>query len=61
PNESPARVVLEHASGQIEVLVDFDKSEGAFTLNSAGLVRTARKLSAGEVFVPRAVWTNRPG
>ncbi|MBT8418617.1 MAG: 4-oxalomesaconate tautomerase, partial [Silicimonas sp.] len=42
PNESPARVVLEHASGQIEVLVDFDKSEGAFTLNSAGLVRTAR-------------------
>ena len=26
-----------------------------FALNSAGLVRTARKLAAGEVFVPASV------
>ncbi|NND19233.1 MAG: 4-oxalomesaconate tautomerase, partial [Silicimonas sp.] len=56
PDGGPVKVVLEHPSGQIDVLVDFDKSEGAFTLNSAGLVRTARKLVEGHVFVPSSVW-----
>ncbi|MDV7145614.1 4-oxalomesaconate tautomerase [Tropicimonas sp. TH_r6] len=55
PSESPAEVVLEHASGAIEVLVDFS-SNGDFTLNAAGLVRTARKLADGKVYVPRSVW-----
>lgn len=53
---SPARIVLEHASGQIEVLVDFNLTNGALTLNSAGLVRTARLLARGEVMVPHRVW-----
>ncbi|WP_299730454.1 4-oxalomesaconate tautomerase [uncultured Tateyamaria sp.] len=56
PNEVPARIVLEHASGQIEVLVDYAASATGFVINSAGLVRTARKLAAGEVFVPQSVW-----
>ena len=56
PNEAPARVTLEHASGVIDVMVDFENSAGGFKLNSAGLVRTARKLAAGEVFVPATVW-----
>ena len=55
PNTNPANVVLEHASGTIEVLVDFDTSDG-FSLNSAGLLRTARKLAQGSVFVPSQVW-----
>ena len=55
PNESPATVLLEHASGMIDVLVDF-ANDGDFTLNSAGLTRTARKLAAGHVFVPKSVW-----
>ena len=53
---SPAPIVLEHASGQIDVLVDFDVTDGALTLNSAGLVRTARLLARGEVMVPGHVW-----
>jgi len=56
PDENPARIVLEHASGQIEVLVDYDITDAGFVIHSAGLVRTARKLAAGEVFVPVSVW-----
>ncbi len=57
PNESPATIRLEHPAGHIDVLVDYMMGEGGFTLNSAGLVRTARKLAAGEVFIPRSVWS----
>lgn len=55
PIQSPADVVLEHASGTIDVLVDYDTSDG-FALNSAGLLRTARKLADGCVFVPPRIW-----
>ncbi|MBR9862170.1 MAG: 4-oxalomesaconate tautomerase [Rhodobacteraceae bacterium] len=55
PAQSPAEVVLEHASGTIDVLVDYE-TENGFTLNSAGLVRTARKLADGRVFVPARIW-----
>lgn len=55
PDESPATVVLEHASGTIDVLVDFSAEDG-FELNAAGLVRTARKLADGHVYVPHAIW-----
>ncbi len=57
PVESPANVVLEHASGTIDVLVDFSNDDDGFALNAAGLVRTARKLADGQVFVPKTVWS----
>ncbi len=53
---APARIILEHASGQIEVSVDFSRSDGDITLKSAGLVRTARLLARGEVMVPQSIW-----
>ncbi|MEM9229207.1 MAG: 4-oxalomesaconate tautomerase [Pseudomonadota bacterium] len=56
PNERLARIVLEHASGTIEVLVDYDIGAAGFSINSAGLTRTARKVAAGEVFVPTDIW-----
>lgn len=56
PNETPATITLEHASGTIDVLVDYENSADGFMLNSAGLVRTARKLAAGEVFVPASAF-----
>ncbi|MDG2258598.1 MAG: 4-oxalomesaconate tautomerase [Paracoccaceae bacterium] len=55
PGTSPANVVLEHPSGTIEVLVDFEMNEG-FHLKAAGLVRTARKLADGNIYVPRSTW-----
>lgn len=57
PETGPAAIAIEHPQGQIDVQVDFERKEGDFLLRSAGLLRTARKLVAGEVFVPASVWT----
>ena len=56
PNETPATIVLEHASGTIDVIVDHEMGDQGMVIKSAGLVRTARKLAAGEVFIPASVW-----
>jgi 2-methylaconitate cis-trans-isomerase PrpF len=56
PNHTPAKITLEHASGQIDVMVDFEIDAGGIDLRSAGLVRTARLLARGEVMVPRDIW-----
>lgn len=58
PRQSPANVVLEHAAGTIDVLADFSCDQG-FSLNSAGLVRTARKLADGHVYVPEKIWSDK--
>ena len=55
-NDRPATVTLEHASGLIDVLVDYDLTANGIDLRSAGLVRTARLLAKGEVMIPRSVW-----
>lgn len=57
PNGTPAKIVLEHASGTIDVLVDYDMTDTGITLNSAGLIRTARLLARGEVMIPKGIWT----
>jgi 2-methylaconitate cis-trans-isomerase PrpF len=56
PNEIPACITLEHASGQIDVIVDYEYEADRFILKSVGLIRTARKLAEGMVFVPVSVW-----
>lgn len=55
PTQSPATVTLEHPAGTIDVLVEFDSAEG-FSLTSAGLLRTARKLAEGKIFIPERIW-----
>jgi hypothetical protein len=52
----PALVVIEHPSGTIDVTVDYENRPEGFRLRSAGLLRTARLLARGEVFVPGSVW-----
>ncbi|KNG93254.1 4-oxalomesaconate tautomerase [Pseudaestuariivita atlantica] len=56
PNENPVAMALEHPMGQLHVVMDVNRDD-PFTVNSAGLVRTARLLARGEVFVPRHVWS----
>ena len=51
PDPGTVEVVLEHPSGQIEVLVSFT-AENGFTFESAGLIRTARKLADGQLYIP---------
>ncbi|MEN0039767.1 MAG: 4-oxalomesaconate tautomerase [Pseudomonadota bacterium] len=53
---SPATLHLEHPMGQLEVVVDYRSDGDDFTVESAGLVRTARMLARGEVFVPASIW-----
>lgn len=60
-SDSPLTVTLEHPSGMIDVLVDYEDNAEGFRLNSAGLVRTARKLAQGTVFIPGAVWSGGSG
>lgn len=57
PNTSPAQLRLEHPMGALDVVVDFEKTEDGVAIKSAGLVRTARKLAAGHVFIPKEVWS----
>lgn len=56
PDSGPLKMHLEHPMGKLEVVVDYARDGDDFTLHSAGLVRTARKLASGEVYVPKSVW-----
>lgn len=58
-SESPAKVTLEHPLGTIDVIVDYKLAGNEFVLQSAGLIRTSRKLAQGEVFVPSKVWPGK--
>ncbi|SDG07554.1 hypothetical protein SAMN04488117_11191 [Celeribacter baekdonensis] len=59
PSGSPALVRIEHASGEIDVTVDYASDDTGFHLKSAGLLRTARLLARGEVFVPSSIWDGK--
>tara|TARA_B000000441_G_C21606958_1_gene269311 strand:- start:495 stop:758 length:264 start_codon:yes stop_codon:yes gene_type:complete len=56
PDGSPAMITLEHPSGTIDILVDYRVTNSGLDFNSAGLIRTARKLADGKVYVPATVW-----
>ncbi len=56
PDSAPITVTLEHPMGSLDVLVDYRLENGRYIHESAGLIRTARKLAAGEVFIPSTIW-----
>lgn len=47
---------IEHPTGFFTVTMDVSVEGDAVTVHQAALLRTARLLMRGEVFVPRAVW-----
>ena len=55
--DSPASLLLEHPTGMLEVVVEFERNGGDLTVRCCGLIRTARKLADGRVHVPRNVWS----
>lgn len=59
PAGNPARLCLEHPLGKLEVTVEYNASGDSFDIVSAGLIRTARKLAEGEVYIPTSVWGGR--
>ncbi len=50
------RCVIEHPSGALEVTLRTSGEGGSLTVESACLVRTARKIFDGEVLVPASIW-----
>ncbi|OWW20422.1 4-oxalomesaconate tautomerase [Noviherbaspirillum denitrificans] len=54
----PGAVVIEHPSGKIEAKVNMRNSDSQDmpVIESAGIVRTARLLISGVVYVPGAIW-----
>nr|NIW24714.1 4-oxalomesaconate tautomerase [Gammaproteobacteria bacterium] len=49
-------VRIEHPSGSLDVTLALAGSPEQPTVASAGIVRTARKILDGSVFVPAGVW-----
>lgn len=60
PNANPANLTLEHPSGSIDVLFKYERNGREVKPVFAGLVRTARKLADGQVFVPKEIWAGHP-
>ena len=54
--DNARRIEVEHPSGFFTVDVEVERGE-AFVVRGAALLRTARKLLRGDVFVPGAVWS----
>ena len=52
----PAHLVLNHPMGSMDVITDYCLKEGAFIHKSAGIIRTARKLVEGQLFISSKVW-----
>ncbi|HEY3925775.1 MAG TPA: 4-oxalomesaconate tautomerase [Acidothermaceae bacterium] len=55
----PAEVEIEHPTGFFTVTMDVDIVDGAVVVKQAALLRTARLLMRGDVFVPNSVWPGR--
>ena len=49
-------VEIEHPSGKIAIDLDADFTNGKQELRRAALIRTARRIFEGRVFVPKHVW-----
>ena len=56
PDDKPACIALHHPMGVMEVMIDYNLDDGNFNHRSAGLIRTARKLAQGQVFIPATIW-----
>jgi len=50
---------VEHPSGFFTVEMDVELADGAVQVRRSALLRTARRLMKGEVYVPASVWSGR--
>jgi 4-oxalomesaconate tautomerase len=56
PRSGSQRLQIEHPTGFFTVEMDVTVAGPTVTVNRSALLRTARKLMQGEVFVPAGVW-----
>jgi 4-oxalomesaconate tautomerase len=55
----PSNIEVEHPTGFFTVAMDAGVEGGKVTVRRSALLRTARKLMSGEVYVPASVWDGR--
>lgn len=55
-NDGATLVDVEHPTGFFTVSMDVHTIDGAITVKKSALLRTARLLMRGEVYVPSSVW-----
>lgn len=59
-NDDGATLVeVEHPTGFFTVSMDVQTIDGAITVRKSALLRTARLLMRGEVYVPSSVWSGK--
>jgi 4-oxalomesaconate tautomerase len=56
PAAGPSRVSVEHPTGEFTVDLDVAMGAAGPEIRRAALLRTARSLFAGHVFVPASIW-----
>lgn len=56
----PASLDVEHPTGFFTVAMETAMEDGALKVRRAALLRTARRLMRGEVYVPASVWDGSP-
>jgi hypothetical protein len=56
PVAANGQVRLEHPSGQIDIVLDSAPTAKGIEIRRAGVVRTARRLFRGELYVPGSTW-----
>jgi len=54
---SPVTLELEHPLGKMQVVMQYKTVDGERVPVSAGVVRTARKLAEGNVYIPEDIWS----
>ncbi|MFI5012438.1 MAG: 4-oxalomesaconate tautomerase [Hyphomicrobiales bacterium] len=59
PQARPMRVSIEHPTGEFTAELAIRMGADGPVVERAALLRTARRLFAGEVFVPRSIWDGR--
>jgi len=59
PRSGTQRLEIEHPTGFFTVEMDVTVAGNSVTVNRSALLRTARKLMQGEVYVPESAWSDR--
>jgi 4-oxalomesaconate tautomerase len=57
PTAGAHRMNIEHPTGFLTVEIEVRQTNGAMTVERSALLRTARKLMQGNVFIPAATWS----
>ena len=47
---------IEHPAGEMSISINYSFENDKLIIKKSGLIRTARLLSRGEVFIPKSVW-----